>query len=122
LIEDLGEFVINLPLESQVYEVDYCGTRSGKDVNKWDELGLTREKAVQVEVPLVKEFPISVECKVVQKYLVGSHGIYFGEVQAVHVDEGYNPDDQYQLVYASGRYYSINGAPLKKHGYSLKGK
>ncbi|MHA1194114.1 MAG: flavin reductase family protein, partial [Promethearchaeota archaeon] len=73
LIEEHDEFVINYPTINQLKEMDYCGTRSGRDVNKWEQLGLTKEKGKVVQVPLVKEFPWNMECKVVNRLELGSH-------------------------------------------------
>ncbi|MHA1472206.1 MAG: flavin reductase family protein, partial [Promethearchaeota archaeon] len=56
LIENHREFVINYPTKDQLKEMDYCGTRSGRDVNKWNELNLTKEQGKFVQVPMVKEF------------------------------------------------------------------
>ena len=80
LIEKHGEFVINYPTKDQLKEMDYCGTRSGRDVNKWDELNLTKEQGLVVKVPMVKEFPWNMECKVIKRIELGSHVCYFGEV------------------------------------------
>ena len=73
LIEEHDEFVINYPTIDQLKEMDYCGTRSGRDVNKWEQLGLTKEKGKVVQVPLVKEFPWNIECKVVNRLELVSH-------------------------------------------------
>lgn len=126
LIEKLEEFVINVPSTNNIQQMDYCGTRTGREVNKWEELNLTKEKATQVEVPLIKEFPINIECKVVNKLKHGTHVIYLGEVLAVHVDESMikdnrlDPKKQNQIVYVAGNYYGIIREPLEKHGFSLK--
>ncbi|MHA1730415.1 MAG: flavin reductase family protein [Promethearchaeota archaeon] len=86
-IEDSGKFVVNLPDADQVHVVDFCGTRSGKDVDKWAELGLTKVPGTETGVPLVGEFPVNVECKVVERVELGSHVLFLGEVLAVHVSE-----------------------------------
>ena len=64
LIESHNEFVINYPSTQQLKHTDYCGTRSGRDVNKWKDLNLTKEKASIVKVPMIKEFPLNMECRV----------------------------------------------------------
>lgn len=126
LIEKLEEFVINVPSTNNIQQMDYCGTRTGREVNKWEELNLTKEKATLVEVPLIKEFPINIECKVINKLQHGTHKIYLGEVIAVHVDERMiknnrlDPSEQNQIAYVSGNYYGLTKEPLERHGFSLK--
>ena len=122
----LGEYVINVPNTSQLREMDFCGTRTGKEVDKWKELNLTKEKGSKVIVPLIKEFPINIECKVIKKIELGTHVIYLGEVLIVHVDENMLKDDkldplkQNQIVYTARNYYGLIKEPLEKHGFSLK--
>ena len=126
LIEKLGEYVINVPSVENIREMDFCGTRTGKNINKWKELNLTKEKGIHVEVPLIKEFPINIECKVIKKVKHGTHSIYMGEVLAVHVDENMlkgdklDPLKQNQIVYIARNYYGLIKAPLERHGFSLK--
>ncbi len=125
LIENLGEFVINYPTINQLREMDYCGTRSGRNVNKWEKLNLTKEKASVVSVPLVKEFPWNMECKVVNRIELGSHVCYMGEVVAVHSDEDFvknnslDPDKFKFFVYISGNYIALNKGAIERHGFSL---
>ena len=79
MIDETGEFVINLTTEKLVYATDYCGVRSGKDVDKFKELHLTPEKAEYVSAPLIAESPVNIECKVVKKETPGSHHIFLAE-------------------------------------------
>ncbi|MFX1306362.1 MAG: flavin reductase family protein [Promethearchaeota archaeon] len=124
LIEKHGEFVINYPTIDQLKETDYIGTRSGRDVNKWNVLKLTKEEASIVQVPLVKEFPWNMECKVVNKLKLGSHVCYFGQVMATHsdpkyvIDETLNPDAFNFYAYIAGNYIGLNKGILGKHGYT----
>ena len=126
LIEKLGEFVINVPSKENIQNVDFCGTRTGKKVNKWEELNLTKEKGLKVNVPLIKEFPINIECKVIDKIKHGTHSIYLGEVLAVNVDERLlkegklDPLKQNQIVYIARNYYGLIKEPLERQGFSLK--
>jgi len=126
LIEEHDEFVINYPTINQLKEMDYCGTRSGRDVNKWEQLGLTKEKGKVVQVPLVKEFPWNMECKVVNRLELGSHVCFFGEVVAVHCEEKYlknnsiDPDKLDTFAYVSGKYVELKTGALGSHGFSLK--
>lgn len=62
MMKETGEFVVNLTTESMAWATDYCGVRSGRDVDKWKETGLTPEKANVVNVPVIKESPVNIEC------------------------------------------------------------
>ena len=126
MIDETGEFVINLTTEKLAYATDYCGVRSGKDVDKFKELHLTPEKAEYVNAPLIAESPVNIECKVVKKETPGSHHIFLAEVKAVHVDDAYmNQKGRFALektdpiVYVHGQYYSL-GKLLGTFGYSVK--
>ena len=126
LIEDHREFVINYPTINQLREMDYCGTRSGRNVNKWEELNLTKEKGSVVQVPLVKEFPWNMECKVIQRTELGTHVCYFGEVVAVHSDPNFvknnniDPDKLNTFAYVSGNYVGLKKGAMETHGFSMK--
>lgn len=126
MIEKNGEFVVNLPSIEQLHAMDYCGTRSGKNTDKWKVLGLTPMPADHVKPPMITEFPWNFECKVVNKLTIGSHTIFFGEVLAVHVDESFikdqkpDPEMQNQIIYIAGFYYGLNIKPKEKQGFSVK--
>jgi len=126
LIEKLGEFVINYPTIDQLKETDYIGTRSGRDVNKWKKLNLTKEKASVVQVPMIKEFPWNMECKVIKRVEFGSHICYFGKVVATHSDPNYvknetlDPNKFYFPAYIAGNYLELKKGALGKHGFSLE--
>lgn len=125
LIEKHGEFVINYPSKNQLKEMDYCGTRSGRNENKWEALGLTKEAGDIVKVPMIKEFPWNMECIVENKIKLGSHVCYFGKVMAVHSDPQYvkdnriDPDKLDCFAYISGNYLEIKRGALAKHGFSI---
>ena len=126
MIDETGEFVINLTTEKLVYATDYCGVRSGKDVDKFKELHLTPEKAEYVSAPLIAESPVNIECKVVKKETPGSHHIFLAEVKAVHVDDAYMDDKKSfhlsqakPIVYSHGEYYLL-GEKLGTFGYSVR--
>lgn len=126
MIDETGEFVINLTTEKLAYATDYCGVRSGKDVDKFKELHLTPEKAEYVSTPLIAESPVNIECKVVKKETPGSHHIFLAEVKAVHVDDAYMDqkgrfalEKTDPIVYVHGQYYSL-GKLLGTFGYSVK--
>ena len=107
-------------------EMDYCGTRTGKNVNKWKDLGLTKEKGTIIDVPLIKEFPWNMECKVINKLELGSHMCYFGEVVAVHCEKNYlknnsiDPDKLDTFAYISGNYIELKEGTVALQGFSMK--
>lgn len=126
MIRQTGEFVINLTTEELAYATDYCGVRSGKDVDKFKEMKLTPEAGTKVKAPLIKESPVNIECKVKEVLELGSHHMFLAEVVAVHVDESYmNEKNKFELskakpiVYSHGEYYGI-GKLLGTFGYSVR--
>lgn len=128
MIKDTGEFVINLTTEELAYATDYCGVRSGRDVDKFAEMNLTKEKAEYVKVPLIKESPVSIECRVKEVKELGSHHMFLSEVLAVHADEEYMDEKEKfhlnkarPLVYSHGEYLGT-GKKLGTFGYSVKKK
>lgn len=127
-IEETGEFVINLTTEELAQATDYCGVRSGRDEDKFKKMNLTKEEATHVNVPMIKESPVNLECKVVEKRDLGVHHMYMAEVVAVHVDDQYMDENQKfdlaaakPLVYCHGEYYGM-GDYIGKFGYSVKKK
>ena len=126
MMKETGEFVVNLTTESMAWATDYCGVRSGRDVDKWKETGLTPEKANVVDVPVIKESPVNIECRVVKVEELGSHHMFLAQVVAVDVDEAYMDEkDTFHLsaarpmAYSHGRYYGL-GECLGTFGYSVK--
>lgn len=88
LIEKSREFVINIPSIDLVAQTDFCGTRSGRNVDKFRETKLTAIPSDKVKAPFIAECPINIECKVVRVVRSGTHTIFLGRVVAVHVEEG----------------------------------
>lgn len=126
MIRNTGEFVINLTTEKLAYATDYCGVRSGRDVDKFKELKLTKEKADFVKAPMIGESPVSIECKVREVKELGSHHMFLAEVVSVHADEAYmDKNNKFQLnqshplVYSHGEYLGL-GKSLGTFGYSVK--
>lgn len=126
MIEETGDFVVNLTTEDLAYATDYCGVKSGREVDKFKELHLTAEKADYVQAPLIKECPVNIECKVVKKEELGSHHMFLAEVKAVHVDEAFMDEKNRfalektnPIVYVHGEYYSL-GNLLGTFGYSIR--
>ena len=128
MIRETGEFVVNLTTEELVRAVDFCGVKSGRDTDKWQETGLTPEKASVVNVPLVRQSPVNLECRVLRVDELGSHHMFIAQVVAVDVDEKYMDEkDQFHLsaakplAYSHGRYYGL-GECLGFFGYSVQKK
>ena len=126
MMRDTGEFVINLTTEELAFATDYCGVKSGRDVDKFKETGLTREKADIVKAPMIKESPVSIECKVKEIKELGSHHMFIAEVAAVHADEKYMDENNRfdlnrarPLVYSHGEYLGT-GRKIGTFGYSVK--
>ena len=128
MLKDTGEFVINLTTERLAFATDYCGVRSGRDVDKFKELKLTKEKADFVKAPMIGESPVSVECRVKEILELESHHMFLADVLAVHADEEYMDEkNKFQLnksnllVYSHGEYLGL-GKKVGTFGYSVKKK
>lgn len=128
ILKETGEFVINLTTNELTYATDYCGVKSGRDVDKFRELGLTPIQAQKVKAPLIAESPVNIECKVKRVLQLGSHDMFLAEVVAVHADEKYMDENHKfhlekaePIVYSHGAYLSC-GEQLGTFGYSIKKK
>lgn len=126
ILRETGEFVINLTTEELVYAADYCGVRSGRDVDKFAQLCLTAEKAVHVNAPIIAESPVNIECRVQQVLELGSHHMFIAEVLGVDVDGRYldkngklHLNQAGLMVYSHGEYFGL-GKMLGKFGYSVQ--
>ena len=126
MIEETGEYVINLVTEDLVRAMDYCGVRSGRDVDKWKECGLTPVPSETVNCPAIAESPVNIECRVTQKLELGSHHMFLAEVTAVRVDGKYmdakgafDLNASRLLAYSHGTYYGL-GKKLGTFGYSVR--
>ena len=126
ILSKTGEFVINLCTEELVKATDYCGVKSGRDVDKFKEMGLTKEPADIVKCPMIKESPINLECKVTQVVELGSHDMFMAEIVKVHAaeelfdEEGrMDPVKAGLVAYIHGEYYPVKRTPLGKFGYSI---
>lgn len=128
IIKRTGEFCINLTNEDLAYATDYCGVKSGKNINKFEEMHLTPEKASIIKAPMIKESPVSIECRVKEIKELGSHDMFIAEVLAINVDEKYLDEtgrfDMQKcklIAYSHGEYYKL-GEKIGKFGYSVKKK
>ena len=128
LIKEQGEFVINLTTRKLAFATDWCGVKTGAKIDKFKQMRLTKEKARFVQVPLIKESPVSIECKVIDVKELGSHHMFMAEVLSIDADEKYIDEtgkfdiSKCDLItYANGNYYTL-GKPVGKFGFSVKKK
>lgn len=128
LIKASGEFVINLPTRPLVKAVDYCGCRSGRELDKLRECGLTAIPAVHVTAPLLEQCPINLECRVRSVTPLGSHDMFIADILGVNVDEAALDEKGRLMVekldlicYAHGTYFSL-GKQLGTFGHSVRKK
>lgn len=129
IIKRTGEFVINLTTASLARATDWCGVRSGRDYDKFEQMGLTPIEAAVVGAPAVEESPISIECKVRQILPLGSHDMFLADVVNVLVDEAYiNPETNRleleraaPIVYSHGEYFRL-GEVIGHFGWSVRKK
>lgn len=126
IIEETGEFVINLCGQGQLKATDWCGVKSGRDFDKFKECGLTAAEVPGMETaPAIAECPIYLACKVEKVERLGSHDMYIGRIVSVGVQEelldetGRIDFGKAQLVaYNHGAYYAL-GEALGFFGYSV---
>ena len=126
ILKDTGEFVVNLTTEHLARATDFCGVKSGRDMDKFRELGLTEEPAEFVRAPLIGESPVNLECRVTKVEELGSHHLFLAEVLAVHADEAYLDENNRfalaktrPLAYVHGQYSGL-GNLLGTFGYSVR--
>ena len=128
IIEETGEFVINLTTAELVKACDYCGVVSGRDVDKFAKTGLTPMPVEHVHAPAIAESPVNIACRVVESRPLGSHTMFLAEVLGVTVDDAYldesdrlHINDAGLVMYSHGEYFSL-GERLGKFGYSVQKK
>ncbi len=126
IISESGEFVINLVTEDLVKACDWCGVKSGRDVDKFKEMKLTEYTSDLMNAPAIDESPVNIWCKVVKVEKLGSHDMFLANVVGVTVDEKYMDENgkfalekTNLITYSHGEYYSL-GKMLGTFGYSVK--
>ena len=126
LIEDSGEFVVNIPNEKVLKQTDYCGIVSGKDVDKFSETGFTPAPSEIVKPPLIRECSVNIECILKQKISLGVHHLLLGEIVCVHVDQRIlnekgriSVDKASPLVYCQGEYWNLH-KKIGTYGFSKR--
>ena len=87
LVKDAGEYVLNIPSVDQIEGTVFAGTKSGKEYDKFSECGFTPEPASKIKAPMIKECPISIECKTREIVPLGAHDLFIADVLSVHIDE-----------------------------------
>lgn len=129
IIQETGEFVINLCTEDLTFATDYCGVRSGKDVDKFKEQHLTAAPAEKVSCPVIEQSPVNLECVVKEIHEYGSHDMFVAEIVNVQADETLLDEngrirlDRAGLVaYNHGEYFGLKKQPIGKFGYSVMKK
>ncbi|MDD3168015.1 MAG: flavin reductase family protein [Eubacteriales bacterium] len=126
IIEKSGEFVINLCTEKLAQTTDYCGVKSGREINKFKERKLTPVPGQHVRCPMIQEAPVNIECRVKEVHHYPSHDMFVADILAVHAEEGLlNENGKLELeragliCYSHGDYYGLQKKPIGKFGFSV---
>lgn len=126
IIEETGEFAVNLVNKELTFATDYCGVRSGRDVDKFREMKLTEQPSRYISAPGIAESPLILECKVKQQIPLGTHDMFLAEVVGVSVDERYidekgtfHLNDAKLTAYSHGTYFEL-GEALGTFGFSVR--
>lgn len=126
IIEKSGEFVINLVNEDLARAADFCGVRSGRNMDKFAECSLTKAKASTVGAPLIAESPVNIECKVKEIHEYGSHDMFVAEITTVNAAEELFDEagrlclDKAGLIcFSHGEYFALKSKPLGRFGHSV---
>ena len=128
ILKETGEFVINLTTEKLAFAADYCGVKSGREIDKFAEMKLTPVSAKEVRAPLIAESPVNIECRVREVKPLGSHDLFLADVVAVHANKKYMDEKgKFRLeladpiVYSHGTYFAC-GEQIGTFGYSVRRK
>jgi len=126
LIKDTKEFVVNIPSTELIQKTDYCGIVSGKDVDKFNETNFTQEKAGKLQVPMIQECPVNLECVLEETIPLGAHDLFLGEVVQVHIDEKVLDENGKidfikadPFVFNVGEYWNLN-KKIGTYGFSKR--
>ena len=128
IIRETGEFVINLVNRELVRAADYCGVKSGRDTDKFKEMGLTAQPSRYVGAPGIGESPVNLECRVTNRLELGSHDMFLARVEGVAIDGKYTDEkgkfhlnDSGLVSYSHGEYFEL-GKKLGSFGWSVRKK
>ena len=126
IIERTGEFVINLTTEKLAFAADYCGVRSGRDVDQFKEMKLTAAESKEVSCPSIEESPVNIECRVMEMKEYPTHDMFIAEIVSVSVDDSLMDEtgklclDEAGLVaYNHGHYFALQKKEIGRFGYSV---
>ena len=126
IISETKEFVVNLTTKQLAKATDYCGVKSGRDIDKFKEMNLHTQESTKIETPGILESPVNIECKVVNVLELGTHDMFIAEVVAVDVNEdlldekgSLHLDKADLIAYAHGQYFSL-GKELGRFGFSVR--
>jgi flavin reductase (DIM6/NTAB) family NADH-FMN oxidoreductase RutF len=110
ILQDSKEFVINFPTVSLIDQVKICGTKSGREIDKWKECNFTKLNSKEIKTPAIAECPVNMECKVEQILKLGTHDLFIARVVASHIDDKWKgnsyPD---MLTFTRGKYGVVKG-------------
>lgn len=128
IIRESGEFAVNLVNRDLVRAADYCGVKSGRDVDKFGEMELTPMQSQRIAAPGIAESPVCLECRVVKQLPLGSHDLFLAEILTVSVNGQYlDEKGKFHLnscgltAYSHGEYFAL-GEKLGSFGYSVRKK
>lgn len=126
ILKETGEFVINLVTKELVRAADYCGVRSGRDVDKYKEMHLTELSSRSIKAPGIMESPVNIECRVTEVKPLGSHDLFLAEVTNVTIEDTYldengkfNLNSAGLIAYSHGEYFEL-GKKAGSFGYSVR--
>ncbi|MBM6830339.1 flavin reductase family protein [Anaerotignum lactatifermentans] len=128
IIRKNGTFVINLVTKRLARACDFCGVKSGRDVDKYQELGLLAEPGPATGCPIIAESPVNIECRVKEILPLGSHHMFLAEVVSVSVSDEYMDESgkfhfnrSQPICYSHGGYFTL-GDQVGSFGYSVRKK
>jgi len=113
LLKQNQEYVINIPPKNLLSQVSFCGEKSGRDYDKFEKTGLTKQTSLKIKTPSIQECTFNIECKVIKEVETGDHVWFIGEVVAAQIDNKYNPEDA--ILYWGG-FYRVPGVVIGKRG------
>ncbi len=127
MIRETGEFTINLTTKELAFAADWCGVKSGRDVDKFAAMHLTPAPGNKLKyAPIIEESPVNLECRVEKVLELGSHHMFLGRIEDVMISEKYmNETGKFELnhselvTYSHGEYFVL-GEKLGRFGYSVK--
>ncbi|MEO0092918.1 MAG: flavin reductase family protein [candidate division WOR-3 bacterium] len=111
LLKQSKEYVINIPTKDLLTQVAFCGEKSGRDCDKFEKTGLTKQPSLKVKTPSIAECPLNIECKIINEIETGDHTWFIGEVVAAHIDSDYDPEET--ILYWGG-HYRVPGTVIGK--------